>query len=382
MCCKNWISLLAFIFIVISIRGNCQSNSIYYKSDLVSNAAFIKTEIAQIENRFGEYVDVGRRFVREERLDKSGNILELVLFGDDEKSISKLTYKYRPSGELSSVSEYDGEGVLQRKLDLSIKEGHLQEAAEYDENGDMFQWTDLQNNLNQLSRITVYDSNGKIKDKITINMDSHRGEMETEEDNGAASIIVTWTLDENGEVDLLSFISSPQDEMTINRAVHLTKDGKTIELSTKIENGTSVVRLIYDSRGRLLEQTLITKDFTPEPNNANIWVDELSWNKKLHLSEIEIASSEIIAVLAQLLGISPLDISHTPPNHKNVYDKDGQLAREEQYDTSGQLEYIVNYEYDTKGNWVRKQKLMNVYNSGKQILEPTEAVYRTIEYSK
>jgi hypothetical protein len=77
-----------------------------------------------------------------------------------------------------------------------------------------------------------------------------------------------------------------------------------------------------------------------------------------------------------------------PENHKysaksiQIYDKNGDLIEETQYDYEGKFMSKTSYTYelDTKGNWIVQKSFDNVKVKGKTVLKPSSITYRTITY--
>ena len=69
----------------------------------------------------------------------------------------------------------------------------------------------------------------------------------------------------------------------------------------------------------------------------------------------------------------------------SVLDKDGHIIEQTNYDQTkskhyGDRKYIYTYEFDQKGNWIKRMTSQEVVENGEKVLKPSYITYRTITY--
>jgi hypothetical protein len=75
-------------------------------------------------------------------------------------------------------------------------------------------------------------------------------------------------------------------------------------------------------------------------------------------------------------------IEKTTNKSIQIYDKNGDLIEETNYDYQGKFFNKTSYKYelDTKGNWIVQKSFDNVKVKGKTVLKPSSIIYRAITY--
>jgi antitoxin component YwqK of YwqJK toxin-antitoxin module len=287
------------------------------KADLNGAVKAVRYEVSEFASKGGKRVEGRRMPLQTVTYDANGNKVEQLEYNPDGSVARKLVYTYDARGRANGYEDHAAGSSAPRR--------HI---YVFDEKGKRIEYRIVQpDGAAGEKYLYKYDVRGAL---IEESLHDHKGALISRNvyayDDRDRQVSQTRY---NADGSLSSIISVSYDA-----------GGKPI-VRTRFEGDTLTyrVRYVYDSKGRVLEQETAGS-----------------------VVESDVPASEL----------------HAPGRVVYVYKGKEQPREANAYNPDGSVREKVVIEYDARGNWIKKTRLIKLNGSGKS--EPQRVEYRTITY--
>lgn len=142
------------------------------------------------------------------------------------------------------------------------------------------------------------------------------------------------------------------------------KDGKLVEMlldSADHKKAVPKINIVVDAKGREIERFHYTKEKTKIPHYKKVYVGD-------HLKEYTIYKDGVVSVRythnekGQMVKMEKLDITGKMVfNREAKYNAQGDMIYQSMTQSAGgiKVEWTYDYEYDQKGNWIKREEKEN-----------------------
>ena len=308
--------LLIALFTLGCSKGKKKENDLI-KEGLVGDVKTVTQLSFDVNVKFGE-AKKGKRtgYNIETSFDEKGNMLSRSVFWEDGSLAGKKNCKHDKEGNLIEEVKYGSNGKLENKL-----------TYKYDEKG------------NIIEKVS-FNGDGVVENKKTFKYNEKGGKIEEAYygGDGTPGKKLTYKYDDKGNIiEEVSFKGN--DELQYKTIYKHDKEGNVIEEKHLGNEGKIVNRHSYkhDKEGNVIE--------------------EMYYHRERLYNKIIFAYDEKGNLIEKVTygGDEKLEKRTT---HK--YDEKGSLLLTQEFNGTGKIitECTYTYEYDEKGNWVKKSAVV------------------------
>ena len=309
----------------------------------------------------------GRRIpIQKITFNTEGNIAELTGYNQDGSISRKSVYTYGSSGKNTGYEEYSS--IFDKTLTVPRRHVYV-----LDERGNKVEYIG-------------YDSNGTLGNRFFYKYDDTGNKLEEifYAWNGALINKIVYAYDGRGNQTMQTVYNGDGSISSKTVTAYNSKGSKTEWVQYVGEILKYKVLYKYDNKGRVIEQE--TQEFNKEPNVS--YSHAPVPGKIIYTYDDEKKTKEVATYKEDGALKETVIYTHDGKGNeigRDVYNADGTPKDTEIhfYDKNTLLrtlrgKALVEFEYDSHGNWTRKIHLIKHKNSNKP--DPYGAEYRTITY--
>lgn len=173
------------------------------------------------------------------------------------------------------------------------------------------------------------------------------------------------------------------DGLPMNVSITKYKDGEITTYSaegkilkkiiTEKDDSGSIVEQIFNANGKLIEKNITSKNENGQLTHE-YWSTFSATEDNLRLFDREITIEKVDYIEKKMTSYI---IPNYPITTTRIYDKTTNLL---QFDKGNDIIFKYEYEFDNKGNWIKKIRYIQVTKFGKTYFEPLNVFIREINY--